>query len=83
MHKRSNRERLRTAFWQWRDREGLTLAEVADLVGLSVAMLSLVERGERQLAAMTKVRVARRLGVPISDLFEPEPIEPELEAASV
>lgn len=61
----------------WRLRQGLTLREVADLTGLSTSMLSLVERDERNLAPMTKVRVARCLGVPVSELFEPEPVDVE------
>jgi transcriptional regulator with XRE-family HTH domain len=47
---------------------------MADLTGLSKSMLSRVERGERELAPMTKVRVARRLGVRVSDLFTVEEI---------
>lgn len=82
MYKRTNSERLKTPLWQWRDRQGLTLAEVSDLTGLSIAMLSLVERGERQLAPLTRVKVARRLGVSVRELFEPDPIEPELVGAS-
>jgi DNA-binding XRE family transcriptional regulator len=57
---------------RWRQREGLTLAEVSGLTGLSVAMLSLVERGQRRLLPKTKVRVARRLGVPLRELFDVE-----------
>jgi transcriptional regulator with XRE-family HTH domain len=64
----------------WRVRHGLTEAEVADLTGLSESMISYVERGERHLAPLTKVRVARCLAVPIRDLFDIEEIE-EPEAA--
>lgn len=56
----------------WRVDQGLTLEEVADLTGLSVSMLSRVERGERQLAPLTRVHIARRLGVAVRDLFEVE-----------
>lgn len=66
---------LRNRLRLWRADVGLTLGEVADLTGLSVAMLSLVERGQRELAPLTKVRVARRLGVPIRDLFDVEGLE--------
>lgn len=66
---------LRNRLRLWRADKGLTLGEVADLTGLSVAMLSLVERGQRELAPMTRVRVARRLGVPIRDLFDVEDLE--------
>lgn len=67
----------------WRMRHGLTIREVAGLTGLSTSMLSLAERGERNLAPMTKVRVARCLGADVADLFEPEPADtPEAAEAS-
>ena len=53
----------------------LTLEEESDLTGLSVSMLSRAERGDRQLAPLTKVKVARRLGVPIRDLFDVDPLD--------
>lgn len=65
---------------QWRTKAGLTLRECSDLTDVSAEMWSRVERGEKQFAPMTKVRVARALGVRISDLFEPEvaaPVEHE------
>jgi transcriptional regulator with XRE-family HTH domain len=57
---------------RWRRREGVTLAEVSGLTGMSIAMLSLVERGRRQLSPMAKVQIARRLGVPLRELFDVE-----------
>lgn len=65
----TNRMRL------WRAQNGLTLEELSGLTGFSPAMLSRVERGERRLAPMSKIRVARCLGVPVRDLFDVE--EPE------
>jgi len=67
----ANVERL-SKIRRWRQQEGLTLSEVADLTGLSVAMLSLLERGQRQLLPRTKVQMARRLGVPVHELFDIE-----------
>lgn len=64
---------LSTRLRQWRLDQNLTLEEVSALPGPSTAMLSRVERGQRQLAPMTKVRVARRLGVPVRELFDVEP----------
>ena len=69
--------RLANKLRVWRVDQGLTLEEVADLVGLDVGYLSRVERDERQPAPMTKVRMARRLGVPVRMLFAPEPLEEE------
>ncbi len=68
-------ERLKNRLRLWRVDAGLTLEEMSDLTGVSTAMLSRAERGERQLAPMTRVRVARRLCVPIHDLFEVEEID--------
>jgi transcriptional regulator with XRE-family HTH domain len=59
---------------RWRLDHGLTLDEVAALTGVSEAMVSRVERGERQLAPATKVLVARRLGAKLGELFDIEPL---------
>lgn len=65
----------RSRFRLWRTEQGLSLDEAADLSGVSKSMLSRVERGERDLAPLTKVKVARRLGARISDLFDVEQID--------
>lgn len=67
-------ERL-TRLRRWRAREGLTLEEVSDLSGFSVAMLSRAERGQREFSARAKVRLARALGCRIADLFDVEIVE--------
>jgi transcriptional regulator with XRE-family HTH domain len=59
----------------WRLDAGLSLEEAADLIGISPSMLSLLERGLRGASRDTKVRIARRLEVRISDVFEPEPLD--------
>jgi transcriptional regulator with XRE-family HTH domain len=64
--------RRNSRLFLWRTEAGFTLEEVAGLVGLSAAMLRRVERGERQFSSRTKVVVARRLGVPVGELFEVE-----------
>ena len=61
----------------WRLRSRLTLGEISALTGISVPMLSLAERGQRQLSPMTKVLIARRLRVPLGDLFAVEKIQDE------
>lgn len=71
MSKRLTNTRLR----QWRIANELTLEELSDLTGASVSMLSLTERGLRRMRPSTKVTVARRLGVPVRDLFEVEDLE--------
>lgn len=55
----------------WRKKHNLTLAECAGLSGFSAPYLSRVERGQRNLSALGKVRLARALDVPIADLFDP------------
>ncbi len=68
---RSHPTRLRA----WRVAAGFTLDDVSGLSGVSTAMLSRGERGERVFAPATKVRLARSLGVAVADLFEPDLIE--------
>lgn len=53
----------------WREQAGLSLDETEGLVGLTGIMISLVERGQRNLATMTKVTVSRRLGISVRELF--------------
>jgi predicted transcriptional regulator len=60
---------------EWREDAGLTLQEVADLVGVSTAMVSRVERGERTFPPLRRVEIARRLGVRVGDLFEVEELD--------
>ncbi|HUP68498.1 MAG TPA: helix-turn-helix transcriptional regulator [Acidimicrobiales bacterium] len=71
--KPSQTSRLR----EWRIAHDLTLEEQADLTGASISMLSLAERGLRNLSWPMKVKIARRLGVPIRELFEVEELEDE------
>jgi transcriptional regulator with XRE-family HTH domain len=59
----------------WRVASGYSLSEVSGLTGVSSAMWSRAERGERRFSAKAKVQISRRLGVAVTDLFEPEPIE--------
>lgn len=54
----------------WRLQHGLTLQEVSDLCGISASMISRVERGQKRLSPMTKVRLARALGARVSELFD-------------
>lgn len=56
---------------QWRERHGLTLEELSALSGVSVSELSRVERNLRQLAPLRRVHLARRLGVPLREIFPP------------
>lgn len=63
-----------TKLRKWRLDHDLSLADVEDLTGVSVSQLSRAERGQRELAALTKAKVARRLGVPIRELFELEAV---------
>jgi transcriptional regulator with XRE-family HTH domain len=53
----------------------MTLSEVSDLTGLSIPMISRLERGQRSLRPENRVIMARRLGVPVRALFEVEALE--------
>ena len=44
-------------------------------------MLDRVERGQRQFAPLTRVRVARLLGVRVRDLFDVPELDDEEQAA--
>ncbi|BCB88751.1 cupin domain-containing protein [Phytohabitans suffuscus] len=55
-------------------RQGLTLREIAQRTGVSVSMLSMLERGVASASVGTLVSVASALGVHMYDLFDhPEP----------
>ena len=58
---------------EWRERHGLTIEEVADLAGYSAAHLSRMERGERDVPPLARVRLARAVGARVRDLFDPTP----------
>lgn len=53
-----------------RSRQDLTLREVADRTGVSVSMLSMLERGVATASVGTLVSVASALGVHMYDLFD-------------
>ena len=66
------KSRLGNRLRVWRLEQGFLLEDVAGLTGISVSMLSRVERGERRLAPETKVKIARRLNARVADLFPVE-----------
>jgi len=74
--------RTHTKLREWRIANDYTLREMAALTGLSDSMLSLAERGLRQLSPRAKVTIARRLGEDVGDLFELEPVEEVDEAVA-
>ncbi|GAA1143008.1 helix-turn-helix domain-containing protein [Nocardioides aquiterrae] len=53
-----------------RSRQNLTLKDVADRTGVSVSMLSMLERGVATASVGTLVSVASALGVHMYDLFD-------------
>ncbi|HLM96765.1 MAG TPA: helix-turn-helix transcriptional regulator [Acidimicrobiales bacterium] len=57
---------------RWRIANEVTLEDLSGLTGLSQPLLSRVERGERRLKPLDRVRVARAVGEPVGALFEPE-----------
>lgn len=59
---------VHTRLFMWRSRAGYTQQELARLSGLSAAHLSRAERGQRPLSPSAKVRLARAVGVSVSEL---------------
>lgn len=57
-------------FRAWREENGLSQRDVAKLAGVSQTMVSMVERRERSLAPITRLKVAKRLRVPEDVLFD-------------
>jgi transcriptional regulator with XRE-family HTH domain len=62
-------EAVGMAIRELRQREGLTIAQVADQAGLSRGMLSKIETGSTMAGMDTLARIARVLGVSMSVLF--------------
>ena len=52
-----------------RHNRGLTLGELSERTGISVSMLSMVERGQANPTVGTLISVAAALGVEMTDLF--------------
>ena len=62
----------------WRERHGLSQADVAGLTGLSVALVSRIENGDRNPRPLTKVRIAKALGIQVAEIFPaslPSPVD--------
>jgi transcriptional regulator with XRE-family HTH domain len=54
-----------------REKAGLTQAEVAETLGMTVTNYQRIEHGFQNFTAKTLVRVAGAVGVPVAMLFEP------------
>lgn len=55
-----------------RDQRGLSLRALAEMCGLSINAISLIERGENSPTVATLHRLATALNVPITDFFQEE-----------
>ncbi len=68
---------LRIAAWirSYRLRRSLTLAQVSELSGISVAHLSRLENGERTPTVRLLMQLARALGVPLGELVGESPAQ--------
>ncbi|WP_431798450.1 XRE family transcriptional regulator (plasmid) [Cupriavidus metallidurans] len=62
-------ESVGAAIRELRLREGLTIAQVSELAGISRGMLSKIETGSTMAGMDTLARIARTLGVAMSALF--------------
>ena len=65
-------EQLGTRVKELRRRRGLTLEELAERAGVSRAMISKVERGEKNPTLVVTAKVAEGLGVTLSELLRVE-----------
>jgi transcriptional regulator with XRE-family HTH domain len=70
--------RIGSQIRQLRQARGLKLQELSDRSGVSVSMLSMLERGVAGASIGTLVAVSSAVGVHMSDLFEAEPEEKSL-----
>lgn len=57
----------------FRKLKGYTQQELADSVGISLAVLGAVERGNRRLEDQILIKIAAFLGVTVEELANPEP----------
>ncbi|WP_274529173.1 MULTISPECIES: helix-turn-helix transcriptional regulator [Paenibacillus] len=57
----------------FRKLKGYTQQELADSVGISLAVLGAVERGNRRLEDQILNKIAAFLGVTVEELANPEP----------
>jgi transcriptional regulator with XRE-family HTH domain len=53
--------------------QNLTLAQLADSVGIGFSQLSKIEKGSRGLSLALATKLARQLGVSVADLTEEKP----------
>jgi transcriptional regulator with XRE-family HTH domain len=54
---------------EWCDSKGWTLTDAAGLTGYSPSYMSLIANGKRPLSPTAKVKIARRLGTRVAELF--------------
>jgi transcriptional regulator with XRE-family HTH domain len=54
-----------------RKNKGFSQEEFADKVGLDRSYMGGIERGERNIATINLIRIAKALGVEVGDLFPP------------
>lgn len=70
--KRENARRVGLRLRELRKTRQLTQAELADEVGVSQALVSKVERGERELSVSSAKRIAELYGVDVAELYGSE-----------
>jgi transcriptional regulator with XRE-family HTH domain len=59
----------------WREHRGLTQAKLAEAIGTTGAVISLIEAGERRLSDKWAHRIAPVLGTRPGHLFDTDPAE--------
>ena len=62
----------KTLLLRWREAHGVSVRELAALTGVSISQISRYERGLRKPPALTRLQIARRLGVKVDEIFSVE-----------
>ena len=71
MNTTGRRQPKESALRRWRLSNGLTLEDIEGLTGKDASYISRLERGERQLRPIERVRFARAVGARVDELFPP------------
>ena len=57
---------------EWRAEHDVSISDLAGFLGCSSSYLSRVERGERELSTLAKIKLSHIVGIPVGTLFGPE-----------
>lgn len=61
----------------WRKRSDLTISRLAEIADIDGGFLATIETGKKAPSIVTLAKLARALGIPLSELFRKVPRQPE------